>query len=452
MLRTASQTYREPFLGGGAVFLDRRPDRAVLSDANAELVATYEAVRCDPEGIIEALRRHEFTREHYYEIRDMDAASVAALSPVERAARFIFLNRCSFNGLQRVNACGASNAAFGGFERRRLPAFENRIRQASLALQSVTLMTADFADAVTKSELGDLVFADPPYHETFTGYTAGGFGPDDQERLARLLGELHERGVKVITTNADTPMIRELYAAPVWKIHELPIRRNMAGDASARRSVVELAILNYTPSAIAVSRPAHVPESLRPVMNTTGDTDRMPQREQKMPQESGRGRRLSEAAVRHRVEFVGELVKSGCGRQKVLAAFREKFGDVATRTVDDYLRRAREQWIVDAVAPGSLSESRTAERSEFLSEVRKDVAEAKAAGVWNAVAALRRLEADVQGLRVLQPPAGVAGPAPTVNVAVGIQLSPEQREHRHRLIRRVLDGEAADPGPDGEVG
>lgn len=450
LLRVEREAYREPFVGGAAVFLDLRPERAVLSDANGELIETYEAVRSDPEGVIAALRSHDFTRERYLETRAMDPTAVGALAPTERAARFVFLNRLAFNGLQRQNGAGQSNAAFAPFDRRRLPTLEGRIRQASRALQPVTLMTADFADALLEAEPGDLVFADPPYDETFTEYVAGGFSREDQERLARLLAELAERGVRVITTNADTLLVRELYAAPTWTVHELPIRRNIAGDASSRRSVVELAITNYEPDAVAASSAAQVPDSLSSVTNATANAPQTTQRERKMPQEGGRGRRLPEVAVRERVEFVAELIKGGMGRQQVLAAFRERFGDVATRTVDDYQRRAREAWPVEAVAPASLPEKRAAERSGFLTELGRDVAEAKAAGVWHAVAALRRLEADVRGLRVLHSPGAQAG-APTVNVAVGIQLSPEQREHRHRLLRRVLDGATVDPAPEGEA-
>src|SRR3989442_10278612 len=86
-------TYFEPFLGGGAVFFHLRPDRAVLSDSNPELVNSFRVVRDHPEKLMEALDLHyphRMSKDYYYKIR---ARSPTTLNEVERAARTIFLNK-----------------------------------------------------------------------------------------------------------------------------------------------------------------------------------------------------------------------------------------------------------------------------------------------------------------------------------------------------------------------
>ncbi|HTQ02955.1 MAG TPA: hypothetical protein VMI54_03830 [Polyangiaceae bacterium] len=156
--------------------------------------------------------------------------------------------------------------------------------------------------------------------------------------------------------------------------------------------------------------------------------------------------RLGVAAVQERTTFVSELVQSGMARARILAAFRERFGDTATRTVDSYLRRAREAFIVSAVAPPAPGEQRARERETFLAELAADVAAAKKADAWPAVAQLRKLEADVRGLRVLAP----AGPTTNVTNNVAVVVSPEVREHRRRLLRRVLEEPAFEPDEGSE--
>jgi DNA adenine methylase len=107
-------TYFEPFLGGAAVFFrlaaGRQFRRAVLADANQELVNCYQAIRDDVDGVIGELHKHRNNRVLYYRVRRRDPEK---LSPTARAARLIYLNRCGYNGLYRVNSSGQFNVPFG---------------------------------------------------------------------------------------------------------------------------------------------------------------------------------------------------------------------------------------------------------------------------------------------------------------------------------------------------
>jgi DNA adenine methylase len=113
---TSFERYFEPFLGGGAVFFSLAPRKAVLSDVNGELVDCYRAIRDSVDDVIEALGAHRYEKEHYYEVRSLDPASLAL---PERAARTVFLNRSGYNGLYRVNQSGAFNVPFGRYSKSR---------------------------------------------------------------------------------------------------------------------------------------------------------------------------------------------------------------------------------------------------------------------------------------------------------------------------------------------
>jgi len=236
--------YHEPFVGGGAVFFHLRPARAALSDYNTELIGCFQAVRDDVCGVIDALRKHVYERDHFYAVRALDPAT---LPPAERAARTIYLNRSCFNGLYRVNAQGRFNVPFGRYTNPRLVDAPN-LGACACALRRVRLDCSSFTGVLERAKRGDFVYLDPPYNPTsktasFTGYSAGGFGPDKQRELARVYAELDRRGILVMLSNSDTPLVRELYGG--LRIVEVRAARAINSKGSRRGAVTELVILNY---------------------------------------------------------------------------------------------------------------------------------------------------------------------------------------------------------------
>ncbi|MEO1335762.1 MAG: Dam family site-specific DNA-(adenine-N6)-methyltransferase, partial [Myxococcota bacterium] len=250
-------TYFEPMVGSGAVFFGLAPKRAVLTDTNAELINCYEVIRDDVEKLIEALRTHENTYEHFIEIRGQDPDDLA---PVDRAARTIFLNKTCFNGLYRVNRHGRFNVPYG-----RIP-HANIVDVATLMWAHERLQTdielhcGDFAPPLTEAGPGDVVYFDPPYAEdedadkrTFRHYQADGFGRIEQLRLAKTFRELCARGCVVLLSNADTPLVRSLYDG--YTIETLKVVRRMNAKTDARRGWSELLITSEpVPSKSRVSR------------------------------------------------------------------------------------------------------------------------------------------------------------------------------------------------------
>jgi DNA adenine methylase len=101
--------YHEPFLGGASLFLSINPDhQSFLSDLNSELIETYITLRDFPEELIQELQTYKNTESFYYKVR-----SDLPNSQIEKAARFIYLNQTSFNGIFRVNLKGEYNVPYG---------------------------------------------------------------------------------------------------------------------------------------------------------------------------------------------------------------------------------------------------------------------------------------------------------------------------------------------------
>lgn len=238
-------TYFEPFLGGGAVFFGLAPERAVLSDLNAELINAFVVVRDEPEGLIERLQAYEPSKEEFYRVRELRPED---LSPVDRAARTVYLNRTCFNGLYRVNRKGEFNVPYGGPRVGRDIVRADQIRQANAALQGHVIRHADYLEATSSAMAGDLVYLDPPYvplggYADFRRYTDDPFGVEDHERLASEFAALADRGVYVVLSNSDTPLTRELYAH--WNVRTLTAPRRVSGKTSGRQAVSELLVSNF---------------------------------------------------------------------------------------------------------------------------------------------------------------------------------------------------------------
>ena len=256
-------SYFEPFLGGGAMFFalagdpDLAPRRAVLNDANRELVTVYEVVRDEVARLIARLGTlaapylaagPEERAEMYYAQR--------ARTPEDRvdtAARFIFLNKTCFNGLYRVNRRGEFNVPHGRYLMPRI-LDESTLRAASQALRGVTLMSSDFADVTTEARTGDFVYLDPPFEplsktSSFTGYTEGAFGRHEQVRLKWLVDDLTDRGVSTMLSNSPAEWLVGVYEGERRGYHldRTPARRAINSRGDRRGAIDELIVTNYSP-------------------------------------------------------------------------------------------------------------------------------------------------------------------------------------------------------------
>ena len=213
--RSEFRTYYEPFLGGGALFFALKPVRAVLSDINYDLINTYRQVKCHPSDLIRRLQTIPVNKRTYNSQRKHLPRRV-----LDRAVRFLYLNRTAFGGMYRLNQTGEFNVPFGGGERSPAPLWKSGLlRKASRALRSSKLEVCDFEGVLNRAGSGDLVYCDPTYtvahnNNGFIRYNEKTFSWADQNRLARCCHEAAGRGATVIVTNAFHLDILKLFDPP----------------------------------------------------------------------------------------------------------------------------------------------------------------------------------------------------------------------------------------------
>jgi DNA adenine methylase len=241
LLPSEFNRYIEPFLGSGALFFAIRPHKAILADLNADLIATYSAIREDWKPVVRILSEYhrEHSKDFYYSVRSSRPRTLHG-----RAARFIYLNRTCWNGLYRVNLRGEFNVPMGTKERVLLGADD--FCRASVLLKRAALIASDFGQVVCEAGRGDLIFADPPYvtahsQNGFLKYNERLFSWTDQIRLRDALLGAKRRGAAIVATNADTPSIRALYREH-FKIFSATRSSVIASDTRNRGRTSELII------------------------------------------------------------------------------------------------------------------------------------------------------------------------------------------------------------------
>lgn len=231
-------TYREPFIGGGSLFFLLQPKRAVLSDACADLIATYQAVRDNCTAVLRYLAPLRPDRDLFYEIRNNRSEG-----RFKRAAEFIYLNKTCWNGLYRVNSDGEFNVPYGAPRTENIIDADNlRACAAALSHPGVRFDVTDFEDALLPTVPGDLVFLDPPYvtrhnNNGFVDYNELIFSWNDQLRVAATANRLAAEGVNVLVTNAFHHEVLELYHG--FNVRSLDRPSTIAASASKRGAVTE---------------------------------------------------------------------------------------------------------------------------------------------------------------------------------------------------------------------
>jgi DNA adenine methylase len=238
----------EPFVGGGALFFTRGPQRALLCDINHDLISTYEAVRAEPAAVLNHLMRLSklHNEDCYYDVRERYNER-RQKSQAERAAQFIYLNKTCFNGLYRVNRKGQFNVPMGRYTNPNI-ADADTLFAASTALKHAELRCAPFETLLSEARPGDFIYLDPPYEPVsrtanFTAYAQDGFSQADQTRLRDVYRELDRRGAKLMLSNNDVPFIRDLYRG--YRIDVVMAPRAVNCDAKSRGPVQEVVIRNY---------------------------------------------------------------------------------------------------------------------------------------------------------------------------------------------------------------
>lgn len=227
----------EPFAGSCAVMMATDYPYYLVADINPDLINLYQVIKEDVNSFIHLVERifSKFTTEEdYYKCRQF--FNTVPLEPIEKAAYFLFLNRHCYRGLRRYNQRGLFNVPYGNYKKPYLPVDE--IRAFAEKAVRATFICASYDETLAMLQAGDVVYCDPPYDGTFSGYHTAGFSDDDQYDLASILVRRSSEGHPIIVSNSDTRLIRSFYRK--FTLHRISTKRSIGVAAGDGKKADEL--------------------------------------------------------------------------------------------------------------------------------------------------------------------------------------------------------------------
>jgi len=234
--------YLEPFVGSAVLYLQLPRTPAVLGDLNEHLIETYKSLREHPRAVWNRLSKMSTSSEFYYELRQQE---IDQLNGLDRAARFIYLNRFCFNGVYRTNKEGHFNVA-RGLGALKIPAWDV-VRDFASSIKDADLCSGDFEKVVARARAGNFLYLDPPYAEAGKRdrgeYGTGSFKEIDIDRLTNAMKVADSRGASVLLSySKHSKLLSKLEG---WNVTHLSVFRNVAGFANKRRNADEILVSNY---------------------------------------------------------------------------------------------------------------------------------------------------------------------------------------------------------------
>lgn len=204
---TPHATYAEPFVGMGGIFLRRsmRPRAEVINDLGRDIATLFRILQRHYPQFVDCLRFQLTTRT---EFERLVATDPATLTDLERAARFLFLQRTAFGGKVAGRSFGISIDRPARFN---LTTLEPMLEDVHARLSGVVIECLDYSEFIRRYDSpGTLFYLDPPYWGNEADYGKAMFSREDFENLAELLAGLS--GPFLMSIN-DRPEVRATFAA-----------------------------------------------------------------------------------------------------------------------------------------------------------------------------------------------------------------------------------------------
>ena len=200
------QTYAEPFVGMGGIFLRRatRPKAEVINDWSGDVSTFFRVLQHHYAAFLDMCRFQITSRANFQKLVALDPSS---LTDLQRSARFLYLQRLAFGGKVAGRTFGVSPSDPGRFDITKLGTMLEALHERLAGVVIEQLHWSDFLRRYDRP--GTLFYLDPPYWGSESDYGKDMFGREEFTRMATILGDL--KGRFILSLN-DCPEVRETFA------------------------------------------------------------------------------------------------------------------------------------------------------------------------------------------------------------------------------------------------
>lgn len=218
---TPHKLYAEPFVGMGGVFFRRRkvPRSEVINDRNGDVINLFRILQRHYPQFMETLKFQITSRREFERLK---ASNPATLTDLERAARFIYLQKLAFGGKVSGQNFGVQRSGSARFNLTRLAPLLEDVHER---LSGVVLENLDWLEFINRYDTVDTLFyLDPPYFGSERDYGKALFGREQFTAMAKRLAAL--KGRFVLSIN-DVPQIREIFTG--CQIQQVDLAYSISG-------------------------------------------------------------------------------------------------------------------------------------------------------------------------------------------------------------------------------
>lgn len=197
--------YAEPFVGMGGIFLRRRsrPNCEFINDISGDVATFFRVLQEHYPYFIDMLRWRVASRA---EFERLNALPADRLTDLQRAARFLYLQRLAFGGKVAGRNFGVASMNPARFN---ISTLEPMLADIHARLAGVVIEQLPFDQFIARYDRpGMLFYLDPPYFACERDYGPGVFDRGDFERLAEILRTM--RGKAILSIN-DRPEVRDIF-------------------------------------------------------------------------------------------------------------------------------------------------------------------------------------------------------------------------------------------------
>lgn len=230
--------YIEPFIGGGALYFNLNPKKAVINDIHKELIDFYQNIKDGNINLIyEFMKTNLNYEETYYNIRAFKCEN-----SLDSANKFYYLRKTCFRGMLRYNKKGEFNIPYGryktcNFEELKNENYEKLLKNTEIFNKNYEYIFENYNNS------DNFMFLDPPYDSEFTDYGYCKFDKEEQKKLAK---KFKETRIKCLMVIGKTDFIQELYKDYIVEEYEKKYKFKIhSGRVGDEINVKHLIIKNY---------------------------------------------------------------------------------------------------------------------------------------------------------------------------------------------------------------